>query len=115
MSFGVFFKGDLLAVLLCQPGVYDRNRWIHGQRMPGVIRRVVCQCPNRESIFIHVLGLAKKGHDEVAAADIMRQVAEEPASKRVIPHILDNAASVSIGMRLLQLGGGRRGISPKEK
>ena len=53
-----------------------------------------------ESVFVDVLRLVKKRFDEIAAADIMGQVAKVTVAKRVIAHILNDAAPVSVSMGL---------------
>src|SRR4029077_5239130 len=44
-----------------------------------------------------------QGLNEITAADVVRQVAEELVAVRVVAHVLDDGASVSIGMSLAQI------------
>src|SRR4029079_18041330 len=58
-----------------------------------------------EGVFVQILSFGEQGEDEVAAAYIMHQVAEKLAAERVIPHVLQDAPGVGVGMRLYQIFG----------
>ena len=68
--------------------------------MAVIIGGVVCQGSECEGILVDVLCLVKERLDEIAAADIMGQVAEETIAKRVIAHVLNDAAPIRISMGL---------------
>jgi len=38
-----------------------------------------------------------------AAADVVREVAEQAAAERVVSHVLDNASAINVSVRLLQI------------
>ena len=78
--------------------------------MTIIIGGIVRQCSQSESILIKVLGFADQVEDEIAAADVMCQIAEELAAERIIPQILNNASSVGVCVCLRQLfrGGSRK-------
>src|SRR5260370_3344472 len=61
------------------------------------------QGTQREGVLVHIPGLANHGRDEVAAADIVRQIAVECAPKRVVAQILNNASPISVSVGLAQL------------
>src|SRR5215212_8444720 len=61
------------------------------------------QRPEREGILVGVARLGYQGFDKVTAPDIVREVAEEFGGKRVVAHVLDDAAAVSVGISLSQL------------
>src|SRR5581483_5935066 len=67
------------------------------------IRRIVRQRAQSEGVLVGILGLEQQLANEVAATDVMHQVAEFPAAERVVAKILDNGATVRVGMRLPDL------------
>src|SRR5438105_7336217 len=67
--------------------------------MRANIGGVMSQCPERESIFVKVGSLTNKVRHEIAAARVMRQVAEEFAAKRVIADVLNQTAPIRESMR----------------
>ena len=50
---------------------------------------------------VEVGGIVQQGLDKITAPHIVRQIAEEMASVRIIAHVLDDGATVSIAMRIL--------------
>src|SRR6476619_1496204 len=78
------------AIFLCQLGIHERDRWIGRERVTRTIGSVVRQRAQGKCVFIQVFGLTEESEDEIAAPDIMCQVAEEFAAKMVIAHVLDN-------------------------
>ena len=66
------------------------------------------QCSEREGELIDIPRLAHECGHKIAAADIMGQLAEKLAAERIIAEILDNRATIGVGMRFNQLV--RRGI-----
>ena len=57
-----------------------------------------------ESELIGVVRVAKEADDKVAGADVVGQVREKLVAKRVVAHVLNHAAAVSIGARPVQIG-----------
>src|SRR5947207_14632894 len=58
---------------------------------------------NGESVTIEVLRIAQQSLDEIAAADVMREVAEKRAAVRVVAHVLNDGSTVSVGLRPAQV------------
>ena len=67
---------------------------------------VVGQRAQREGVFVDVLRAAHQVHHEVAAADVVHQIAEKTAAERIIADVLKDAAGVSIGVCVDHIGGG---------
>jgi hypothetical protein len=61
------------------------------------------QSAQGKCVFIQVFGFCEKRKDEIAASDIMGQVAEEFAAKRIVTHVLDNRAAINIRMGLQEI------------
>ena len=66
--------------------------------MTFVVRGVVSEGPQRKGIAVKILGIVEKSQNKVSAPHIVRQVAEEKASVRVITHVLDNRPAVRIAV-----------------
>lgn len=98
---GVLFIRNQVAVLLFQLGIQEGNRAIRGHEVAVVVRGVVRERPERKSVAVKVLGIAQQSQDKVPAPHIVRQVAEEITSVRVIAHVLDNGAAICIAMGFL--------------
>ena len=71
--------------------------------MPVDIGRVVRQGAVGESMVVQLFRLFEKRRHEVSAAHVMNEIAEKLAAKRIIPHVLNNAAAVSVGVGLEQI------------
>ena len=94
--------GHITSVFPPQLGIQHRHRAIGGNAVPLGIGGIVFQRAQSERIFVEVLRFADQRRDEIAAADVMREIAEKAAAERIISHVLNDAASVSVGVRLLQ-------------
>ena len=71
----------------------------------------MCQSAQREGILIYIVTLPQQLADEISATNVMCQVAEFLAAKRVITQVLDDGASVGIGMSFFDLIVGQAGKS----
>lgn len=60
------------------------------------------ECPKSKRVAVKILGIAEERHDKVSAPHIVRQVAEEKASVRVITHVLDNRPTVRIAVSFFE-------------
>jgi hypothetical protein len=69
----------------------------------GDIRRIVRQCAQGGGVLIDILTFEQQLANKVSAANVMHQVAEIPAAERVVAEILDDCASIGVGMRLPDL------------
>src|SRR6266853_1488292 len=81
-----------------------------------VIRGVVRKRAEGERVLNDVFGVPQQRKDEIAAADVMREVAEEGAAIWVVAHILNDRAAVSVGLRPAEILFGRlREFLPEER
>ena len=94
----ILFVGYPVSVLLFQLRVQDGDGAVYPDRMTLVIGGIVGERPEREGIFIDVLRIAQESQDEVSAANVMSQVADESTAVWVIAHVLDNGAPIGIGV-----------------
>ena len=62
-----------------------------------------------ESQFVDRVSILKLPNNEIAGSDIVGQIAEQTFAERVITHILNSRAAVSVCVRLDQLLGCRAG------
>src|SRR5579863_7487856 len=67
------------------------------------VGHVVRQRAEGESIFLGILTLPEHFFNEIAAAHVMNEVAEFLAAEGVIAKILNNGATVGVGVRFLDL------------
>src|SRR5271157_3507380 len=74
---GVLFIRNPVAVLRFQLGIQERDRAIRGHEVAVVVRGVVRERPERESVADEVLGVAQQSQDKISAPNIVRQVTEE--------------------------------------
>jgi len=95
--------GHAVPELATQLWIEDRDRAIGGDAVTFRIGGVVFQRSQCERIFVQVLGLTDELRNEIATPDIMREVAEKAAAERIISQVLNDAASVSIGVGQFQL------------
>jgi hypothetical protein len=71
--------------------------------MTGDVRGIVGQSAQSEGVLIDILTFPKQLDNEVSTANVVRQIAEFPAAEWVVAEILDDGASIGVGMRLLEL------------
>ena len=93
---------DGIAEFRAKLRVEQRHRDVGGHAVAIVVGREVRQRAQRERILVEILRLANQVDDEVAAADVMRQIAIKLAAERIISQVLDDAAAVSVGVRRRQ-------------
>jgi hypothetical protein len=111
----VVLIGDDGAVFLCQLETHHCNREIGCERVTRGVGGVMRQSTQRKGVLIQVFGLFDERDDEIAASDIVRQIAEELAPKRVIAHVLDDSAAINIGVGLQKFFRSRVGKACQEK
>ena len=91
-----------LAKLRSQFRKLDRDRLVD-RRVARDIRRIVRQCAQREGVLVGILAFEQQLTHEISAANVMHQVAKIFTAEWVITQILDDGASVGVGMGLLEL------------
>ena len=113
---GIVGIGDRSPEFPGQLGVFERHRTVHGNPVALGVGGVVGQSAQREGILVEVLRFANHVEHKIAAAHIVHQIAEEFAAERIIPHVLDDAAGVGVGVGLNQIfGGGLRPTFKKQR
>src|SRR4029077_15351199 len=100
--------GLVLCVLDGVTELRPQLRVLHGNgpvycRVAGDIRRIVCESPQREGVFVGILALKYQFTNEVSAANVMHQIAKLPATERVVTEVLDDSAPVGVRMRFHDL------------
>ena len=80
----------------------DGNRLVD-RRVTCDIRRVVRQGAQCEGVLIDILALEQQLVNKVSTADVMHQVAEFSVAEWVVTEILDDGASVRVGVGLPDL------------
>ena len=103
--------GDIISVFPPQLGIEDRYGAVRGKAVPFGIGGIVLQCAQSERVFVEVLRFANQSLNEITTANVMREIAEKAAAERIISHVLNDAAPIRVGVRLLQLFRGRVGES----
>jgi hypothetical protein len=77
--------------------------------MPHVIADVVGEGTDGKGQLVGRAGVAQERENEVAGADVMGEIGEEGVAEGVVAEVLDGAASVGVGVSLLELGFGESG------
>ena len=90
-------------------GKEERDGAIDADGMTVIIGGVVSERSQGKCIAVKVFGIAEESQDEVAAAHVVRQIAEEEASMRVVTHVLDDGAAIGITVRFFDFVRGRAG------
>ena len=115
MRKGIVRIRDPLSEFQAELRVQHRHRYVHGHAMAVIVARVVRQRSQRKCILVDVLRLSNQVQNEVAAADVMRQIAVELAAERIIAQILNDASAVGVCVRLGQLIRGGSGKSLQQQ
>lgn len=102
----IIFVGHFRSELGAQLGIDHGHRSVHRHWMADIVGRIVRERAQSEGIVIEILrlfGILQQCENEVTAAGIVHQIAEEMAAERIVAHVLDNGAAVGIGVGLTQL------------
>ncbi len=78
---------------------------VHSDGVAVIVRGVVSERAQGKRVFIERSGIAEQGQDEIAAADVVQEVAEEMAVVRVIAEVLNDGAAVGVSFGFAQLVG----------
>jgi hypothetical protein len=101
---------DVGAVFLLELGKFDRDGEIDGGAVADGVADVMGEGAYGEGELVGGVGIAEEIDDEIAGTDVMGEVGEETVAEGVIAEVLDGAATVGVGVRLLQLGFGEGGV-----
>src|ERR1700691_5226667 len=101
----ILFIGDRVAVFLFQLGIEDRNGAICADGVAFCVSGVMRESSERERVAIQVLRVTDEGEDEIPAAHVVRQVAEEKTSVRIISHVLDDGPAIGVAVCFFKLFG----------
>ncbi len=66
--------------------------------MSADVRRIVRERSQCECVLVDVGRLRDQRLNEVSAADVMDQIAEEPVPERVVTHVLDQRPTIGVGV-----------------
>jgi hypothetical protein len=103
-----------LAKLRPQLWILNAYRLIHC-RVASDIGRVVGQRPQGERILVYILALQQKLANEISGSNVMSQVAEFLAAEGVVTQVLNDRATVCVGVRFLDLIVGQSGITLEQE
>src|SRR5580704_15984283 len=92
-----------ITILFLKFGIEKRHGAICSEAMAIIVGSIMSQCADSECVLVEVFSVAKQSLHKISASHVVRKVAEEMASVRVIAHVLDDRAAVGIGLRLAQL------------
>ena len=112
----IFVVGDERTVLLFERWEADGGGGIDGVVVADVVAEVMRHGSQGEGVFIGIARIAQEGSNEIAAADVVGQVAEEFVIKRIVAEILNSATAIGIGVSLAQLrcsDGGEAGFEER--
>src|ERR1700756_5789349 len=91
---GVILRvSDRIAVLGSELGILDGNGLVDG-RMAGNIGGVVRESAQRKGVLIGVLALQQQFTHEIPAANVVDQIAEFHAAKRIVAEVLYDGATI---------------------
>ncbi len=71
--------------------------------MTSDICRIVRQCAQREGVLVNILAFEQQLMNKISTADVVHEVAEFFTAERVVAKVLDDGATVGIGVRLFEL------------
>ncbi|XWK48566.1 hypothetical protein RBB78_14110 [Tunturiibacter empetritectus] len=90
-------------------GELDGYGLVDGIFVTEVVTDVVRETADGEGQVVGGLGVVEKREDEVAGADVVGEVGEECVAEGVVAEVLNGAATVGVGVGLLELGLGEGG------
>ena len=82
--------------------ILDGNGLIDGG-VAGDIGSIVGKRAQSEGVFVGVLALLEQFDDEITATDVVHQIAEFHAAKRIVAEVLDHGATVGVTVRFGKL------------
>src|SRR5205823_10038753 len=83
--------------------IQQRYRAIDAEWMACIVGCIVRERPERKGVLVCVLRVAQQCGNKSSAPDVVREISEKVRSKRVVAHVLNDAAAVSEGMGSLQI------------
>ena len=88
---------------------------VGGLGVPDGIAQVMRERSDGEGELIHGAGIAQHGGDEIAASDIMSQIAEVLLAEWIVTDVLNHATPIGVSMGLFQtrFGGPRVALQKK--
>ena len=96
-------------------GKFDGDGEVGGLGVADGVADVVGERADGEGEFVGVVGIAKEIDDEVAGADVVGEVREGSIAEGVVADVLDDAAAVGIGARVIELGRSEIGIAAEQQ
>ena len=84
-------------------GYLNGNGPVNG-RMAGDVGGIVRQRAQGKGVLVGILTLREQLANEIAAANVVHQIAEFDAAKRIVAKILNDGAAIGISVRLREFG-----------
>ena len=101
VGFGILLIGDDRAVFFAEFGELEADGLIDSG-MTAIVGGVVSKSAEGKGIFVEVGGFLDEIDDEVAAANVVGEVAEIFAAEGIVAHVLHDGAAVGEGVGLLE-------------
>ena len=112
----VVLERNAVTVLLAEAGIQNRNGAVSADAVAVIVRSVMGEGAECESVFREILRIVQQSLDEIAAADVMREIAEERAAVGIVAHVLNDGAPIGVGLRAAQIFlGGLRKFSQQQR
>jgi hypothetical protein len=94
---------NAVAVFLAQTGIENRNDAVGAKAVTVVVRCVMGERADGESVLRNVFCISQESQNEIAAADVVCQIAKKGAAVGVVAHVLNDGAAVGVGLRPAQI------------
>src|SRR5580700_3129439 len=112
---GILFVRDDRAVLRFEPGKFQWDGNVNRVAMADRIANVVGERAKREGQLVDVVRFVNQVGDEVAGADVMGEIAEEPVAKGIVARVLDGGSAIGVGASFTKLGGRGVGVAAEKQ
>lgn len=110
-----FAVGNDRAILFAELGELRGDGFVDGLGMADRVPDVMGERADGECQLVGGVGVANKAEDEIAGADVVGQVAKKVIAEWIVPEVLNGAAAIGEGVRLLNLYGSEFGIAFEQK
>ena len=97
----VVFVGDDRTIFGAQLGIDGSHPCIDCRVAPGV-GSVMAECPQGKGKLVDIARFPQHDRDEISRAHIMEIIGEFVAAERIVANVLNNRATVGVGMSCLE-------------
>jgi hypothetical protein len=101
---------DAGAIFFLEFGKFDRDCEIDSKAVTDGVTDVMRERADGEGELVGAVSVAEEADDKVSGANVMGEVGEEAVAEGVVAEVLDGAATVGVGVSLLELGLGEGGV-----